>query len=158
MSTAVSRGIYRRLNGDEDLTGYPDAIAARTSLIALLGTDEGGAAILQGNVDRDVTFPQITFRPSGGTTTLDGHDLGRRVRSIYDMEYWESNGRPDIITDIDAQVEKLLDMRFRLVPVLPLNVGECFWSEAFTDLQMFYNETVNAWFGLRRWSVEEARV
>lgn len=157
MSTPLSVAINARLSGTETLTGA--GLAAQQALAALLGTDDtGGPAVIQGNANQAVVYPCITFRVSGGVESLRGHDFGRRVQSIYDLEIWENRGLAETVTDIDHQVELLLDMRFHVAPVLPLTAGRCYWVEALTELDIQYDNRINAWFGLRRYAAVEGRV
>ncbi len=129
----------------------------------LLGRDyddgiDIGPAVTYGNKDDSVDYPQITFRKSGGSEPVDGHDFGIRADVVYDLEIWDNRRNAHTIDEINEQVEILLDASFQKTPVIALDNGRCFWSDSLGEISIMYDPDTNSWFGLRRYRFVEARI
>lgn len=178
MSTALDTAIYKRLTGQENLTGYTDALAAVTALGALIAHEAavpsgtGRWAVYNGVWQEGITMPCITFRASAGKVDNRSFQTSGEIDDvIYDFEYWDgpdktstSNKRADGTTPdgsrvsrIARQVELLMDMRSGIVPVLPLSSGKVFDMQSFVPVQNLFDKPGNLYFGLQRFLFKEAR-
>jgi hypothetical protein len=165
MSTALNKAIYARLTGTETPSLTGDALAAQSTLVTLLGTIQLSPTVTKkavhfGNKSRVVAYPAITYRPTAGSA-----DKRFRVQTgvmddvVYDFEIWENGDNATAITDIEEQIQLLLDRRRNVNGGvgLPLSSGTLFNSEEFTPLQLLYDDKLNAWAGLVRYVFKECR-
>ena len=166
MSSALKTALYARLTGAEGLTGI--YLAAQTALAALLTTDintglalpnrAAADAVWYGNRDDSPggVYPILTYRESGGGM-VDRRFRGAAVNMpIYDLEIWDDSRSATRISDIDEQLQILLDKR-RGVPDLPVASGLAYSVEVLMPLMTQYDDKLHAWSGLTRYKAVEAR-
>lgn len=161
MSSAISTAIYRRLTGLESAGIDLKGLAAQQALAALLGVDPDTSlpSVHKGNKSEVVVYPAITFRPAAGMVNANFGTSGIAVDDpVYNFEIWDNTQRANIITDIYAQFEILLDDRFGVVQLPVDNAhGRVYHAEAFVPLIEEYDRDLRSWFGLCRMRFVEAR-
>lgn len=167
MSSVLKIAIGDRLAGVEAMTGA--GLAAQQALASLLGVDPDTTepAVHNGNKSKVVIYPAITFRESAGSS--DGrfglHGVGVD-NPVYDFEFWSNTESATIISDIDKQVDILLDRRFQLdstgseiIPGIAVDNthGRIFHATTFVPLYEGYDHEMRASYGLKRYRFVEAR-
>lgn len=159
MSRWLNQAIYARLC-TATLTG--DAATAQTALLARLGTITLSSATTKkavhlGNKSAVVSYPAITFRPSGGLVDNRFHHSGTISEPEYDFEIWENANDANTVTDIADYVEKLLLPARGVSDLLVVAAGKLYQSEMIMDLTLIYDDKIRAWAGLMRFRFVEAR-
>lgn len=170
MSVELVTAIYRRLAGQEDLSGYPLAAAAQTWLSAALADDPDvpsirGGAVFSSSLDEAKTasgltpLPCITFRLAGGAPDprfCDGVDVGR---VLVELEAWVEAGAVELVHSILENVATLLDRRRGAAPALSTGAsGRVWWTEAVMLPQIIYDRAHDMTAGLTRWEIVSQRV
>ena len=160
MSSALIKAIYRRLVGQEVLTG--SYLTAQQTLARLLGTDPdtGLPSVHKGNSSDVVSYPAITFRESAGVVDkrFTHGDTAIGVVSvddpIYDFEIWGNSRSGTELSAIDDAFVLLLDQR-KGVPFLPLTSGAIDRMVSFMTPISLYDDIRHAWCLTRRIAFKE---
>jgi hypothetical protein len=160
MSSALITAIYRRLVGQEVLTG--SYLTAQQILARLLGTDPdtGLPSVHKGNSSDVVTYPAITYRESAGIVDkrfTHGQSAVGIVSvddPIYDFEIWGLSRSGTELSGIDDAFMLLMDQR-KGVPRLPVASGAIDQMVSFMTPVSIYDDIRHAWCLIRRIQFKE---
>jgi hypothetical protein len=162
MSSALNTALVNRLDGTEVMTGR--FLTAQQVIAGALASDSGFPAVFFGNFNQapiqldsnGTRKPVITYRPSSGSPDLRFRDDLIVDDPIYDLEIWTFVTLPNLVTDIAAAVQTLIERRSGC-PALPVVGCDSVWAEAFVLGSAMYDAERNGWFLLTRYRFIEAR-